>query len=168
MFDVAATPQDTPLAGDFASGTFTGGPGHIPVQLAFLGSSATTLDLIGARVKVTANVSGITQGVLAGGVSQTELDTKVYPNISTSFNELVALECSALTSPPACGCTSGSTGATLISLFDTNHDCSISVDEIENNTLVQSLFAPDVTLENQKCISLGVGFTAVPGEFTSP
>ncbi|HEY1556781.1 MAG TPA: hypothetical protein VGF94_18225 [Kofleriaceae bacterium] len=165
-FDVAATPRDTPLAGAVASDTLTAGPGHLPVELVFAGGTPVTIDLIGARVKLDPTATTITSGIIAGGVSQTELDTTVYPGVQAAVTAQIAIDCTALASPPGCGCASGSNGATLISLFDTNHDCAVSVDEIENNTLIQILFAPDVTLEGQMCLSLGVGFTAVPGTFT--
>ena len=41
--------------------------------------------------------------------------------------------------------------------------CSVSC---PGNLIVQNLLAPDVTLEGQMCVSLGFGFTAVPGTFT--
>lgn len=164
-FDVAAMPRDPALSGSFVSGTYTGGPGHLPIQISVEGANLS-LDLIGARVKVMATSTNITSAILAGGVTQTDRDTKIYPALSTAFNATIATDCTALTSPPGCGCASGSTGATLISLFDTNHDCSVSVDEIKNNALVSALFSPDVTLEGQKCLSVGVSVTAVPATFT--
>ena len=166
-FDVAAMPRDTPLVGAFASGTYTGGPGHLPLQISVLaGSMPLTLDLIGARVKFDATSTNLTSGIIAGAVSQNDLDTKVFPAVQVSLSAQVAADCTNLTSPPGCGCASGSTGATLIGLFDANHDCAISVDEIKNNTLIQSLFAPDVTIEGMPALSAGVGFTAVPATFT--
>ena len=164
-FDVAAMPRDPALSGSFVSGTYTGGPGHLPIQISVEGANLS-LDLIGARVKVMATSTNITSAILAGGVTVTDRDTKIYPALSTAFNAQIATDCTALTSPPGCGCASGSTGATLISLFDSNHDCSVSVDEIKNNALVGALFAPDVTLEGQKCLSVGVSVTAVPATFT--
>jgi hypothetical protein len=42
----------------------------------------------------------------------------------------------------------------------------ITLDEIRNNSLIQSLLAPDVTLEGQPALSLGFGVTAVKAAFT--
>ena len=165
-FDVAAMPRDPALSGSFVSGTYTGGPGHLPIQISVEGANLS-LDLIGARVKVMATSTNITSAILAGGVTVTDRDTKIYPALSTAFNAQIATDCTALTSPPGCGCASGSNGATLISLFDKSPaDCNISVDEIKNNSLVQLLFAPDVMLEGQQCLSVGVSVTAVPATFT--
>ena len=54
----------------------------------------------------------------------------------------------------------------MISLFDTNHDCAVSVTEIQNNSLIQALFAPDVTIDGQMALSVGFGVTAVGATFT--
>jgi len=165
-FDVAATPRDPELVGNFVSGVYTGGPGHLPVQVSFGAGQPVTFDLLGARVKVSGSATAITSGIVAGGVSTNDVMTKIFPGLQVAFTAQVAADCTMLANPPTCGCTSGSTGATLLGLFDTNHDCAISVAEIAGNSLVQSLFAPDITLEGQMCLSLGVGFTAVPGTFT--
>ncbi|HTR51722.1 MAG TPA: hypothetical protein VMJ10_13495 [Kofleriaceae bacterium] len=172
-FDVAAMPQDTPLVGAFASGTYTGGPGHIPLEVIVIGGSPLTIDLIGARAQVTANVSAIPQGIIGGGIPQSEITTKVYPGIVSAGNTQIAADCNDPTNPPTCGCTSGSTGATLLGLFDGDYsgdarDCMLELQEVSMNSLIQVLFTPDVMLEGQMALSLGIGFTAVPGGFTSP
>ena len=165
-FDAAATPRDPALIGAVTAGTFTGGPGHLPIQLALLGGQPLTLDLIGARVKLTATSTAITQGVIAGGVAQSDITGKLYPALQQTLTATVAADCTALTSPPGCGCTANSPGATVLGLFDTNHDCAISVDEVANNSLIQNLFQPDVMLEGQPALSLGFAITAVPATFT--
>jgi len=71
-----------------------------------------------------------------------------------------------LANPPGCGCAQSSTGASLIGLFDANQNCAISVTEVKNNQLIMSLFAPDVTVENQQALSVGFAFTAVDATFT--
>jgi hypothetical protein len=166
-FDVAQTPRDPELVGDFVSGTLTtSGGGHLPIQVAIGGGAPITLELVGARAKVTATSTSITAGIAAGGVSQGDLDTKVFPAVQATVMTQITAECTDLSSPPQCGCASGSTGATLIALFDANHDCAVSLTEITTNSLVQSLFAPDVMLEGKPAISLGLGFTAVPATYT--
>jgi hypothetical protein len=167
-FNVASvSPRDTPVLGNIASGTLTTGAGSLSPQLALVGSSPITLTLLGARAKVTATASGITQGVIAGGISANDLDTKLYPLMQQGFMAIVQRDCTQLGSPPACGCMANSQGAALITLFDNNpSDCAISTDEIKNNAIVQASFAPDVTLGGQPAVSLGFGFTAVTGTFT--
>ena len=54
----------------------------------------------------------------------------------------------------------------MVSFFDTTPDCNVTVTELQNNSLIQSLFAPDVTVEGQQALSFGFAFTAVDATFT--
>ena len=166
-FDVAASSaHDTPLTGAMVGTTLTTGPGHLQVAVVFAGGAPITLDLIGARVKLEMVADAtLAQSVIAGGVSQTQLDTKVYPALQLNFSAIVAADCPT-TTPPDCGCPAASTGRTILNLFDTTpKNCLITIDEIRNNSLIQSLFAPDMTLEGQPALSFGFAATAVKGGF---
>ena len=86
-----------------------------------------------------------------------------------------------LNEAPPC-CDEGSTGETLVDLFDEepepSGDCTITLDELKNNDLISSLLAPDVDLFDadgnfnprqdmvKDSLSLGVGFSAVGAVFT--
>ena len=179
-FDIAAdSPHDTPLAGSAVSGTFNDGPGHLGIQVAMLTSGPPIpFHMIGARTKLTGvSASGITAGIVAGAIPETELSATVYPALATNMASIIERDCCGLaTSPggttcnpnatPACGCTSGSSGATVIGLFDTSpKDCKVTVTEISNNSLIQALFAPDVTIDGMQALSFGVQVTAVPAHF---
>jgi hypothetical protein len=168
-FSIASnSPHDAELLGTAVSGAFVLGPGHLGVELGFItGAPPIPLDVIGARVRVFGvTASGITSGVLAGAVTTTDINEHVLPALAQSFVPLVARDCMMLSMPPGCGCVDGTEGKTLIGLFDTSpSDCTISVDEIKNNSLVQSLLSPDVTIEGQMALSFGVGITAVPALF---
>lgn len=164
-----AAPTNPPLTGTTTTGVLTAGPGHLAVQLAWGPTSTTTLQLIGARVKLAqVSPTGIGSAIIAGGISQTEIDTKLIPLMQQSYMAQVTTDCANLQAPPGCGCTSGSTGATLISLFDANHDCSITVDEVRTNSLIQSLLATDITVENMPALSFGFTATAVPAGYVAP
>jgi len=165
-FDVAAMPRDTPIAGAIASTVFTGGPGHLSIPLYVMTGSPTIITLLGARAKLTPKTGGVMTGIIAGAVSTADINSKIYPAMQQSFSAAVAQDCSMLANPPTCGCTQGSTGATMISLFDTNQDCAITLTEVKNNSLIMALFAPDVTVENQSALSVGFAFTAVDAAFT--
>jgi hypothetical protein len=166
-FSVAATPRDLELVGNFASGTLTTtSGGHLPVQVSLGAGHPFTIELIGARAKITATTTNITAGVAAGGVTQNDMNTKIFPALAAVVMGEVTASCTNLSSPPGCGCTTGSAGATSISLFDTNHDCAVSTQEVMGNAIIQTLFAPDVMLEGQTCLSVGVGFTAVSATYT--
>jgi hypothetical protein len=165
-FDLSPTTwHDTPIVGAIANGTLTAGPGHVTVGFPLIGTQVIQVTLIGARTKVSGlSAAGITTGILGGAVTKTDIDGKVIPAVAAAFEATVMAACPG--APPGCGCPTGSSAATLITLFDTNHDCTISTDEVASNTLVQALLKTDVNIEGQDAISLGVGFTAVKGTYT--
>ena len=68
---------------------------------------------------------------------------------------------------------SGTTGKTVLDLFDgditgTTKDCAVSIDEIKGNSLIQSLLAPDVTIDGKMALSLGIKVEAVHATYTAP
>ncbi|HTR50084.1 MAG TPA: hypothetical protein VMJ10_05200 [Kofleriaceae bacterium] len=178
-------PTNAALSGKIVAGTFTGGPGDLSLPLTLAGVNLQ-LDLIGARAKcsgITATAIGTATAdgcILGGALTQDELDNQVLPAIQTALVPLIQRDCCGLsTSPggatcnpsatPACGCTSGSTGSTILGLFDTMpKDCTVSLQEIEMNSLIESLLAPDVTIEGKMALSLGIKITTVGATFTSP
>lgn len=162
-FSIAAgSPSNAAVAGKIINGTFNGGPGRISLQIALGGTGAIQLDLIGARAKA----SGITADAIAsinlgGAITEDDLNTQVIPAIQAQLVPTIADDCTDLASPPACGCTAGSTGKTILDLFDgglegTVKDCAVSVEEITGNALIQSLLAPDVEIDGEPALSLGI------------
>ncbi|MBV8757027.1 MAG: hypothetical protein JO257_07125 [Deltaproteobacteria bacterium] len=172
-FGISATsPTNAALAGKIVGGTFTGGPGKLSLQIALGGNMPIQLDLIGARVKAsgitdTTIGSGTSGGaIFAGAISKDDIDNKVIPAIPPQLKTTIERDCNMLTMPPGCGCTSGSTGATIISFFDANHDCMVTPEELKMNSLVMSLLQPDVTIDGVMALSLGIKATAVGATFT--
>jgi hypothetical protein len=162
-FAVAAnSPQNAAVEGKIVGGTFNGGPGDIALEIALGGTQPIQLDLIGARAKASGlSETGIDSLTVGGALTIDDLNTKVIPAIYAQISPLVTADCPG-TTPPGCGCTAGSTGATILNLFDTApKDCKITVDEIANNTLIKSLLAPDVTIEGKMALSLGLKAKAV-------
>jgi len=170
-FTISANSPDTAaLGGKIINGTFTGGPGDISLQIALGGTDAIQLDLIGARSKASGlSPDGLSSVILAGALTESDLNTKVIPAIATQLAPAIAEDCTMLTAPPTCGCMSGSTGRTVLDLFDggdgTAKDCAVSVAEIQQNSLIQSLLAPDVTIDGVKALSLGIKVEAVKATF---
>ena len=70
--------------------------------------------------------------------------------------------------PPDCGCTPDSIGAHWIYFADGDHDCQVTVSELGSCDLFQTLLAPDVTIDGQGMLSVGVEVTAVAATFTRP
>jgi hypothetical protein len=165
-------PTNAALAGKIVGGTFTGGPGNLSLQIALGGTMPIQLDLIGARVKadtISATGIGTASGggaIFAGAITKDDIDTKIIPAIVPQLETTIMRDCNMLTMPPGCGCTSGSTGATIISFFDANKDCQVTVDELKMNSLVMSLLQPDVTINGKMALSIGIKATAVTGTYT--
>lgn len=162
----ANSPDNAAVAGKVVNGTFTGGPGDITLKIALGSTMGLTLDLIGARAKASGmSEEKMDSVVVAGALTKEDLDTKVIPAIHQQIVPIIMADCPTPTAAD-CGCESGSTGKTILNLFDTMpKDCSVTVDEIKNNTLIQSLLAPDVTIDGKMALSLGIKASAVKATF---
>ena len=80
---------------------------------------------------------------------------------------IIAADCTG-GSPPECGCADGSTGETMIGIFDDNGDCAVLLQEFRDNSLVVTLFRPDVDTDDDDvndALSVGVGVSAVAATF---
>ncbi len=167
-FEVSASSSyHPPLTGQLSGGVLVASSGYVEISTVLFGGGApVVLDLLGARVRLEMVTGGsIGPSVIAGAITTAQRDTRIYPALHGSFAAQVAADCAG-TPPPDCGCASGSTGRTLLQLFDTAPtDCAITVAEVSGNALIQSLFAPDVTIKGQSALSIGFGVTAVQAAF---
>lgn len=164
-FGIAAgSPDDAAVTGKIVGGTFNGGPGNISLKIALGGPQGIQLDLIGARAKASGiSETGIESIVVAGALTESDLTTMVIPAIHSQLVPIITASCSG-TTPPECGCVTGSTGRTILNLFDTApKDCMLKVEEISNNSLIKSLLAPDVTVDGTMALSVGLKVKAVKG-----
>lgn len=164
------SPDSAAVGGKIVNGTFNGGPGEISLQIALGGTDAIQLDLIGARAKATGITADKMDSVILGGaLTDTDLNTKVIPAIANQIAPIIERDCKMPT-VPGCGCTAGSTGKTVLDLFDgditgSTKDCKVSVEEIKGNSLIQSLLAPDVTIDGKMALSLGIKIEATKATF---
>lgn len=167
-FSIAASsPTDALLAGPIVGGTFNGGPGTVSLQIS-LGADALQLNLVGARAKASGiSADGITSAIVAGALTENDLNTTILPAIQEQLVPTIAADCTDLTNPGAeCGCVDGSTGQTLLTLFDIDpKDCMVTVDEIKSNGLIQGALAPDVTIDGMPALSLGIKLEAKKASF---
>lgn len=158
------------LAGVLSNGTFTSNPpptgvppGALPIHLAFL----QDVKLIDAHVKFSASPTGLVQGQIDGAVTGNDINNVVIPNLAQYLDAI------AKQNPCSSQCTS------VKQMFDANNDGSITAQEVQSNSLLQALLAPDVDLldasgnldpnPNQASpdsVSVGIGFTAVKASFT--
>jgi hypothetical protein len=167
-----AAPTHPALQGTIATGTYTTSPAGLlaaPLPM-FPASTPVVVNLVGAKVVATQlSATGIMSLKIGGAVTSAEMDANVYPAMHDGFAAIVAHDCTALTSPPMCGCPAGSNGKTWIDLLDMPpKDCKISVQEIKDNSLFMSLFAPDVVIGGQMALSVGFKATAVEAGFVAP
>jgi hypothetical protein len=163
-FDAAATPRDAQLIGAITGGQLIAGPGHLSLQMSILSSAPVTITLLAARAKLAPTANGLA-GILGGAIAHGDFHDKIYPAMQTGFATVLARDCTGQ-NPPGCGCINGSDGSNVVLLFDANHDCTVSEPEIENNQILQALFAPDVTVEGQQALSAGFAVTGVHATFT--
>jgi len=170
MFSIAAnSPTDAALTGTITGGTFDGGPGDVTLQISLGEGDPITLALHGARAEVSGITdTGIATAKIGGAVSQSDINGQVIPAVAAQITPIITRDCPTPAAPD-CMCVSGSTGATVLSLLDTDHDCTVTVTEIQNNSLIKSLLGPDVCIEDScdkpDALSIGISATAVAATF---
>jgi hypothetical protein len=184
-FDISAdSPTDTVIGGQILGGQFQLGPnnppGNFTIELDLIpGAEPIALNLIGARVKISSvTETGLSGGILGGAITQEDLQTSIMPAIQVLVADAVAADCPG--EAPDCGCPENSAGQLILNLFDTNDDCLVSVEEIQQNELVASILNPDLDLLDETgnynpgadgvadSLSLGLGFSATTATFTPP
>jgi hypothetical protein len=169
-----SSPTDAELTGKVAGGTFTGGPGHISLQLAIGSTDPLVIDLVRARAQATGiSANGMTV-ILAGLVTLSNLHDQIAPAIQRAVAGIVTRDCTPPGPPPGCGCIAQSPGALLIGQLDGTvlgdpANCMISVDEILGNPVVAPLLTPDScsmdSCTESDALSIGVKVEAVKATF---
>ncbi len=170
-FDIAAdSPTDAVVVGANANGAFLGGPGEVTLELSLAAlADPLVITLSGARVDVGVAADALSDGVLGGAITEENIQGQLIPGITAVLNGLLEESgCSADMDP--C-CPEGSTGADILT-FIPDEDCVYTPEEIASSAAGTLISLPDVDLdpavEGNDAISLGVGFSAVPGSFTPP
>jgi len=178
-FDVSAeSPPGSLVTGGITDGRFVGGPGAVTVEVSVIdGADPLRLALVGARADVRVSESGLMSGVLAGGLTQDEIEGTVLPSLGALLEQVAGPDCTG-TTPPCC--VADSSGAQIYEIFDTNMDCTLSASEVAESSLVATIFALDVDLFDANgdfhpnsdgvldALSVGVGFSGVPASFELP
>jgi hypothetical protein len=179
MFDVAED-YGAKVVGTLVGGNFNGGPGNITIELALADQASVPINLIGARATAGVTDSGMTNGKLGGALRDEDIHNELIPAVADLIASL--LESSECDGTPADGCCpADSTGEQVLTFFDDNEDCAVTAAELEANSLISSTIGnPDLDLFDENgdfnprqdgtkdSLSLGIGFTAVAGEFTVP
>ncbi len=180
QFSISAdSPRDASINGRIVAGKFSLGPDDIPGQVSIQldlieGGDPLEIGLVGARAEISnASETGLMGGLLGGAITEQDLDGVILPAVHGLVVDALADDCQG--AAPDC-CDEGSTGATLVDIFDANDDCVIDLEEITSNELVGALLAPDLDLFDgttyspnsdgiADSLSLGLGFTATTATF---
>ncbi len=161
-------PQNQKVVGNISGGTFAGGPGNLSMQISLAAGSSIDLTLVNAR----AEISGVTATSLGssrigGAVPEDNVQNDVIPAVHTTVAGIVDEDCTGVGTD--CGCVG--TGATVQGIFDTDNDCSVTLEEIRANSLIVTLLRSDVDTDGDgtaDALSIGVGATAIGATYTQP
>jgi hypothetical protein len=160
------------VAGDVAGGQFDGGPSHVSLEVDLeesLGIPPFSIDGIGVRARLSESGDGIS-GVVAGAVTSKSVSEVVIPAIIDLAHSTCVADNNACCAP-------GTVGATMMSLFDSDGSCTLTVGELERDQTLGSLLEPRLDLldgsnrfdptigGDPESLSLGARFEAVSAEF---
>jgi hypothetical protein len=81
--------KGTLLTGGISGGAMAFGPAGMKFRLPVVAGESLILDLKAARIAGTVSGSGIANGVIAGAVSQSDLQTKVVPTVAKMLNNIL-------------------------------------------------------------------------------
>jgi hypothetical protein len=167
MFTVATdSPTNALVSGPVVNGVFQGGPGTLTLQIALSQGAPINLNLIGARAELRmTTATDIGDGKVAGAIAKSDIDTQILPAVQVQLADTITMDCPNPV-PPNCGCDPGSTGENILSTFDANDDCQITVPELQSDPLISGFLMPDVTIDGVDALSIGLKFTAVGATFT--
>lgn len=163
-FSVDVDSTSHQIRGPIVDGVFSEKAVFLPVELVIDTGRPLRVDLRGARVKLTHVSETRISAIFGGGLTKGDLERVVYPEAAANCDRIVQNECMQQ-GGDECGCLPGSRSNTLQNLFDDNHDCRITTNEVATNSIVQSLLAPDVRIDGQELVSFGVGVELVPASF---
>lgn len=122
--------------------------------------------MIGVRLEADLSTQGCANGKLGGGVTVEEFRGKLLPAIANGLNQVITADQDAAN--------------TLLPVFDSDNNGTITVQELENNPLLMLAISPDLDLLDASgkfspgqngvndSYSAGLGFTCVPVIFNMP
>jgi len=160
-----AAPANPPIVGLLKNGHFSGGPGTARMQMLLLGQPVE-VNLIGLRLEADLSAKGCANGKLGGGVTVDEFRSTLLPALAAGLNQVIKTDKAAATP--------------LLQALDSDHNGTITLQELENNPVFMLAISPDLDLLDasgkfnpgqdgvKDSYSIGFGFTCVPAAFTAP
>ena len=155
----STTPEDMLFGGSITGGKVTLGPAKLRLVLPLASDVPVELNLERVTLTGTITANGITDGVLVGLLPEKDLKSVVLPEIAKALDATVQAD------------PTGTAAGTILQLFDTNNDKSISADEVLGSTVISALLAADIDTNGDKvadALSLGIGFKAVKATIGTP
>jgi hypothetical protein len=164
----------SPMTGSIVDGVLSADVGEMPIEIALPNAPSPILfNTYGAQINATFDGERLV-GTFGGAVIEDEFRAAYLPALQLAIRAIVDDDC------PDGACPDDSLGATVLALFDTDADGDVTLEELDDNSLINSLFAPDVDMfdadgnfaprtdERKESLSIGLAFTAVPAEFDVP
>jgi hypothetical protein len=170
-FDIDATrPTNLATHGSVDFDVFTGTSGSLLMPIMLAGDVIwVSLEL--AQAELTGlGTTGFGASKFGGAIPGSEVDARLIPAMHLMTATTIQRDCTG-SPPPGCGCTTDSVGATMISLFDENDDCVVTLAEYQSNGLITALMAPDIDTDGdgtKDALSMGVQITGVAATYTLP
>lgn len=164
--DVGSTSDQA--IGPIVDGVFLEAVGAMPVEIAIDSSAPIRLDLHGARVRLSPISESDVSGILAGGITQADIDGVVIPQAAAQIDRIVRTECAQPTGSAPCGCLANARADLLQKVFDSDDSCQVEVAELSSSSVVRSLLDPDIVIDGQRLMSFGVGTELATATFTLP
>ena len=167
--DLTNGPSNAWLAGDIKDGTgdFGGDEATVWLKLAPFGDSPIELRAAHLSFDLSADGERLENGHLAGAITESDVQGKLLPGLQATIGAAVGADCSLASG--LCTCTSGSEAEILQNAFDSDGNCEVALEEIQNNDIVKAFAKGDVTLDDgTRALSVALGFTAVRAVFSHP
>lgn len=158
-YEFTADPTRTgTFAGGISGGAMNMGTPSYTLTLPVGEGVLVSINVVNVQIRGTVTAQGITDGVIAGAMSQDEVEGNVLESIVTLINDGITND---LFEP--------GTEELLLSMLDGDGDEVITKDEVL--AVVGVLLAPDLDLDGdgtKEHLSMGIGFSAVPAQITVP
>lgn len=170
-FQLATNSPSGDVTGKLVNGVFDGGPGELSLEITIGSTTPILLPLVRARVKITSVSDTSLKAVVAGLITEADLQTNVGGALETAIAALIGGACTETNNPPGCGCSG--LAATVMGLLDgdtgTTRDCKITGAEILANPATATNTKPDIcsmaTCSAPDAISIGMNIEAVAATF---
>ena len=149
----AGSPENMIFSGAITAGVASLSSSTMKLEIKLNLSSTLKLTLKHARLTGKVTAAGITDGVLAGAIPRSDLQTTLVPELAKLLDGVYKDTT-----------TDQKTKDLIKQLADTNGDGTISTSEVAQNGLLSSVLAGDVDVDQdgEKELSLGLGLSAVP------